>query len=411
MVRNHSGPAPCGAHMSLKLRALLAVSIGLILGFSLSLGPSVLADRLDREPTTLPWEQARLLAEVLDRVRRDYVDDVDDERLIEAAIRGMVADLDPHSAFLDAEEYKEIRVSTSGNYSGIGLEVSVQDDRVVVVAPVEGSPAAGAGIRPGDTVISVDGMPVDTGDLNDTILRLRGDPGTMVTVGLKRTGSSDPLSIELRRTQIRVSSVRYEMLEPRYGYVRVTHFSDTTGLDVVSAVRDLLGSTDDGTLRGLVLDLRDNPGGVLDAAVEVSDAFLDDGIIVSAEGRIAEARFQYDAEPGDLLNDAPITVLVNGGSASASEIVAGALRDNRRALVVGLPTFGKGSVQTVMPLSEGRAIKLTTSRYFTPLGSSIHERGIAPDIVSPAAAGGDDLQLAEALQQLKEQRLAVREGR
>lgn len=395
--------------MSLKLRALLAVSIGIILGISLGLGPSVLADRLDREPTTLPWEQARLLAEVLDRVRRDYVDDVDDERLIEAAIRGMVADLDPHSAFLDAEEYQEIRVSTSGNYSGIGLEVSVQDDRVVVVAPVEGSPAAGAGIRSGDNVISVDGMPVDTGDLHDTIMRLRGDPGTMVAVGLKRSGISDPLSFELRRTQIRVSSVRYEMLEPRYGYIRVTHFSDTTGLDLVSAVRDLTGSTD-GALKGLVLDLRDNPGGVLDAAVEVSDAFLDEGIIVTAEGRLADARFRYDAEPGDLLDGAPITVLVNGGSASASEIVAGALRDNRRALVVGLPTFGKGSVQTVMPLSEGRAIKLTTSRYFTPLGRSIHERGIAPDVVSPAVAGGEDPQLAEALEQLKEQRLAVSEG-
>jgi carboxyl-terminal processing protease len=396
--------------MSLKLRALLAVSIGVILGISLSLGTSVMADRAEREVATLPWEHARLLAEVLDRVRRDYVDDIDDERLIEAAIRGMVADLDPHSAYLDAEEYQEIRVTTSGNYSGIGLEVSVQDGRVVVVSPVDGSPAAEAGIRPGDVVISVDGMPVDAGDLHDTILRLRGDPGTYVTVGLTRNAETEPLSYNLRRTQIRVRSVRFEMLEPQYGYVRVSHFSETTGPDVAAAVRELQQAAGGLALKGLVLDLRDNPGGVLDAAVEVADAFLDAGTIVTADGRIADARFRYDAEPGDLLSGAPLTVLVNGGSASASEIVAVALHDNRRAVVVGQPTFGKGSVQTVMPLSQGRAIKLTTSRYFTPLGRSIHERGIAPDIMSPVGVGDDDPQLVEALRQLKERRLAVSEG-
>jgi carboxyl-terminal processing protease len=396
--------------MSLKIRGFLAVGIGVVLGISLSLGSAVLADRDNREPTTLPWNQARLLAEVLERVKRDYVDGVDDERLIEAAIRGMVSDLDPYSAYLDADEYDDIRISTSGQYSGIGIEVSVNDGRVVVVTPVDGSPARLAGIMTGDIVISVDGMPVDSGDLNDTVFRLRGPPGSVVTLGILRDSETDPLSFALQRSTIQVSSVRYEMLEPGYGYIRLTHFSETTARDAKKAVRDLQSSSPDG-LSGLVLDLRNNPGGVLEAAVDVADLFLDKGTVVTADGRAPDASFRLNAGSGDILDGLPLTILVNGGSASASEIVAGALQDHGRARLVGTRTFGKGSVQTVMPLSYGRAIKLTTSRYYTPSGRSIHQRGIEPDVKAEMIAGipdapvPQDIQLDAALGLLKHQRI------
>ena len=396
--------------MSLKLRGFLAVGIGVVLGISLSLGSAVLADRDSREPTTLPWEQARMLAEVLERVKRDYVDGVDDEQLIEAAIRGMVADLDPHSAYLDADEYDDIRISTSGRYSGVGIEVSVDDGRVVVVTPVDDSPARLAGILTGDIVISVDGMPVDSSNLNDTVFRLRGAPGTIVTVGILRDSETDPLSFALTRSTIQVSSVRHEMLEPGYGYIRLTHFSETTAQDAKKAVRDLQSSAPNG-LNGLVLDLRNNPGGVLEAAVDVADMFLDSGTVVTADGRALDASFRLEATSGDVLDGLPLTILVNGGSASASEIVAGALQDHGRARLVGTRTFGKGSVQTVMPLSYGRAIKLTTSHYYTPSGRSIHQRGIEPDVKSELIAGvpdtpiPQDAQLDTALGLLKHQRI------
>jgi carboxyl-terminal processing protease len=397
--------------MSLKVRGLLAVAIGTLLGLSLSLGSAVLADRDARESANLPWEQARLLAEVLERVKRDYVDDVDDERLIEAAIRGMVADLDPHSSYLDPEEYEAIRISTSGNYSGVGLEVSVAGQRVVVVAPMQGSPAEEAGIVNGDVIISIDGMPVDSADLDDTVLRLRGDPGTRVSLSVVRQDPEAPLTFEMTREQIQVPSAVSELLAPRIGYVKLTHFSENTGADLRKAVGALMEESG-GRLDGFVLDLRNNPGGVLDSAVEVSDAFLEGGLIVSAEGRIADARFRLEAGSGDILAGAPMVVVVNRGSASASEIVAGALQDHGRATIVGTATFGKGSVQTVMPLSQGRAIKLTTSRYYTPSGKSIHDRGITPDVKAEAVAGspGDDLQLARALELVKTQRLARSQG-
>ncbi|MGI9265034.1 MAG: S41 family peptidase [Gammaproteobacteria bacterium] len=394
----------------MKVRGFLAVGIGVILGISLSLGSVVFADKKPADQTTLPWDQARLLAEVLERVKRDYVEGVDDQRLIEAAIRGMVSDLDPHSAFLDEDEYDDIRISTSGKYSGVGIEVSVNDGRVVVVTPVDGSPARLAGILSGDIVISVDGMPVDSGNLNDTVFRLRGPPGTIVTVGILRQSNSDPLSFDLRRSTIQVSSVRHEILEPGYGYIRLTHFSETTASDTEKAWRDLLSSSPD-ELQGLVLDLRNNPGGVLEAAVEVADLFLESGTVVTADGRALDASFRLDATSGDILDGRPLTVLVNGGSASASEIVAGALQDHGRARLVGTRTFGKGSVQTVMPLSYGRAIKLTTSRYYTPSGRSIHESGIEPDVrteqiaVLPNESIPQDSQLDAALGLLKNQRI------
>ncbi len=396
--------------MSLKIRGLLAVSIGTILGLSLSLGSAVLADKDSREPASLPWDQARLLAEVLERVKRDYVDEVDDDRLIEAAIRGMVADLDPHSSYLDPEEYEEIRITTSGNYSGVGLEVGASEGQMVVVSAIEGSPAAEAGVHSGDVIISIDGMPVDPLNLDDAVLRLRGAAGTPVRLTLTRDGGQSPLAMDLVRTQIQLKSVRYELVEPAFGYVRLTHFSETTAGDLRDAVEQMARKSG-GQLSGLVLDLRNNPGGVLDAAVEVSDAFLDDGLIVTAEGRVPDARFRLAARPGDIIGGKPLAVIVNAGSASASEIVAGALQDNHRAVIVGVPTFGKGSVQTVMPLSEGRAVKLTTSRYFTPSGRSIHNRGITPDIridpVAAAASAEKDYQLARALELLKTQRVAT----
>jgi len=397
--------------MSLKVRGLLAVTIGTALGLSLSLGSSVLAGREDGHSDGLPWDEARLLAEVLERVKSDYVDEVDDQQLIEAAIRGMVADLDPHSSYLDEQEYEEMRIATSGGYSGVGLEVSAADGRMVVVSAMEGSPAAEAGVRSGDVIISVDGMPLDPQDVDDAVLRLRGEPGTQVRLTLTRDGGENPLILDLTRARIQVSSVRYELIEPSYGYLRLTHFSETTGEDVRKAL-DALRRQSEGALDGLVLDLRNNPGGVLDAAVEVSDAFLDRGLIVSADGRQADARFRLEAQPGDLLDGAPMAVIVNRGSASAAEIVAGALQDHHRAVIVGTPTFGKGSVQTVMPLSQGRAVKLTTSRYYTPSGRSIHKRGITPEVAveQGGAADASDAALARALELVKTRRVAAAEA-
>jgi carboxyl-terminal processing protease len=364
--------------MSVKVRTLLALLAALTLGASLSLN-RVHADK-EEVPETLPWQDARLLAEVLEHVRRDYVETVDDHTLIENAIRGMVSSLDPHSAFLDNEEYDEIRISTTGNYSGVGIEVTMEDGAVKVVAPIEGTPAAKAGIEPGDVIVSIDGVTIEPSGLSDAINRMRGRAGTTVKVKVTRKGVATPLEFLLERSNVQVHSVKQELLEPGYGYVRITHFSETTGVDLTNAILALKASSPSG-IKGLVLDLRNNPGGVLEAAVSVSDAFLDEGVIVTASGRVQESKFEMDATPGDVLDGGQMVVLVNGGSASASEIVAGALRDHGRALLVGRTTFGKGSVQTVMPLSDGRAIKLTTSRYYTPSGASIHQKGITPDVL------------------------------
>ncbi len=385
-----------------------------MLGLTISLGGGVLAERqVKRPPDSLPLDEARLLAEVLERVRRDYVEVVDDRELIESAIRGMIADLDPHSQFLDPREYEEIRISTTGNYSGVGLDVSLDDGLVTVVAPIDGTPAERAGILPGDVVISIDDLPVQEGALSDTIGRMRGEAGTQVSLDVLRDGTDNPLHFALVRAQIKVNSVRSQLLERDYGYLKVTHFSETTPRDLHRAITRLKREAS-APLRGLVLDLRNNPGGVLDAAVDVADAFLERGLVVTGNGRIRDARFERYARPGDVLDGAELVVLVNAGSASASEIVAGALRDNGRALVVGTRTYGKGSVQTVMPLSDGRAIKLTTSKYYTPAGESIHDRGIEPDVPVAMAPGltrifrgpgsgvemVDDNQLQEALRLL-----------
>lgn len=380
--------------MPAHLRLVLVLAMGVLIGFGLSVGRPVKAERKIEPPAepapessakttdqaVIPWKQARLLAEVLERVRRDYVDDVSDEKLMESAIRGIVADLDPHSAFLGPQQFNDIRISTSGEYSGVGIQVMIQDGFVKVVAPIEGTPAARAGVQSGDTIVAVDDVKVDTKDLDDTIDRMRGKPGSEVKITIARQDVAEPIELRLARASVHVNSVKKEMLDDGYGYVRIASFSETTGHDLNTAV-EALKAQHGRALTGLVLDLRNNPGGLLEAAAEVSDAFLEDGLIVNAEGRADDAKFAMNARPGDILDGAPIVVLVNGNSASASEIVAGALQDHHRARLVGSQTYGKGSVQTVMPLSDGNAIKLTTSRYFTPSGTSIHERGITPDVI------------------------------
>jgi carboxyl-terminal processing protease len=404
--------------MSLKTRAILVVAIGIVMGLGLPLGSSFLRKPADRGAAELTWEQARLFAEVMERVKRDYVEPVDDRVLVESAIRGMVANLDAHSQFLDAEEYEDIRISTSGTYSGVGLEVSTADGEILVVAPIDGTPAQRAGILSGDVISAIDGTTVANEGLEKTIARMRGRAGSLVTITALRGDNDEVHIFSLRRESIKVASVRYELLDPGVGYVRVSQFNDSTADELGRAIDDMLQQAQKkhgNMLSGLVLDLRNNPGGVLDAAVDVSDLFLDSGIIVSADGRTPESRFVRNAHRGDILDGAPMVILVNGGSASASEIVAGALRDHHRATILGTATFGKGLVQTVMPLSKGRAIKLTTSRYYTPNGESINEIGITPDVVMQStvpdpglSAGADrkgDAQLIEAVERLRKHRI------
>jgi carboxyl-terminal processing protease len=358
---------------------VVLLAVGIAVGLALGLARGVLADKPAALGADLPWQDARMLAAVLERVKHDYVNPVDDHQLLQAAIRGMVASLDPYSAYLDGEEYDEVKISSSGRYSGVGIELSIEDEQVVVIAPFEGSPAALAGIRSGDIIVTIDGIPVNTSTLADTIGRMRGAEGTSVKMGIMREGNPEPMLFTLKRSRVELHSVRSEMLESGYAYVRISQFSETTGDDLNAALKNLR-KHNAAPLKGLVLDMRDNPGGVLEAAVSVADTFLDSGVIVTAKGRTPDSKFEMSATPGDALNGAPIVVLVNGGSASAAEIVAGALKDQHRAKLMGRTTFGKGSVQTIIPLSDDRAVKLTTSLYYTPSGVSINHRGIAPDI-------------------------------
>jgi carboxyl-terminal processing protease len=371
--------------MNVKSRNSLILALGILIGLSMGLGHEVLASKPPALGADLPWQDAHLLAEVLERVKRDYVNPVDDHQLLQAAVRGMVSSLDPYSAYLDGDDYDEIKISSSGQYSGVGLEVSMEDDQVVVIAPFEDSPAARAGIRSGDVIMTIDGVAVNSATLDDTIGRMRGAEGTQVKIGIMRQGNLEPLLFTLKRSKVELHSVKAQLLEPGFGYVRISQFSEATGDELTAALKDLR-KRNNAPLKGLVLDMRDNPGGVLEAAVAVADTFLESGVIVTAQGRTPDSKFEMDATPGDALNGAPIVVLVNGGSASAAEIVAGALKDQHRAKLMGRTTFGKGSVQTIMPLSEDRAIKLTTSLYYTPSGVSINHRGIAPDIELPRDA-------------------------
>ena len=357
-----------------------------------------------RESDDRTFDHVELFAEVMLRIRDEYVDSVDEADLVEDAIRSMLADLDEHSRFLDEEAYADILISASSHYSGVGLDVTVDGGQVTVVAPLEGTPAERAGILPNDVVVSVDDVPVDPDNTQDAISRMRGEPGTSVTLDVKRNGVEDPLRFALTRAEVRLTTVHTDYLGDGVGYIRLSSFTDGTGEELREAAGGLLSEYD---LRALVLDVRDNPGGTLGAAVEVADAFLEEGLIVRGNGRIDEARFEENATPGDIIDGRRLIVLADDRSASASEIVAAALQENRRASVVGERTYGKGSVQTIIPLLDGGALKLTTSEYFTPSGRSIEGTGIEPDLAVQGGrryrgSGGrvaphDDVQLTEAL--------------
>lgn len=390
--------------VSTKARNFAYLAVGLCIGLGFGMARGVFADKPAATAAPIPWEDARTFAAVIERVKHDYVEKLDDHALLQAAIHGMVSSIDPYSAYLARDEYDEIRISSAGEYSGVGIEVAMEDEQVIVITTIEGSPAEQAGIRSGDVIVMIDGVPVNTTTLADTIERMRGKEGTTVRIGVERDGNAEPLQFSIKRQRVELHSVKEELSEPGYGYVRVSQFTDTTAPELLAALGSLQ-HRNGGPLRGLVLDLRDNPGGVLEAAVAVSDAFLDKGVIVTARGRTGDSKFEMDATPGDELNGAPLVVLVNGGSASAAEIVAGALQDNHRATLMGRTTFGKGSVQTILPLTEDSALKLTTSLYYTPSGASINHKGIAPDIEikrAEVAPGSPDPEMQAALKELKQ---------
>lgn len=331
----------------------------------------------------LPLAQLKQFSEVYARIKNDYVEDVDDKKLITDAIRGMLKGLDPHSDYLDEESFTELREGTSGEFGGLGIEVGQENGFVKVIAPIDDTPAKKAGIQSGDLIIRLNDKSIKGLSLSKAVKLMRGKPGEPVDLVITREGEPKPLKIKIVRAIIKIKSVKQRLLEKDYGYLRISNFQRKTTLSTHQAIRTLVAENKH-NLKGLVLDLRDNPGGVLDGAVGVTDAFLSSGKIVYTEGRVADAVMKYDATPNDLLAGAPLVVLVNQGSASASEIVAGALQDHKRALILGVKTFGKGSVQTVLPLDEKTGVKLTTARYFTPSGRSIQAKGIMPDIIVEA---------------------------
>ncbi len=364
--------------MTVKSRPIAMVLLGTVLGASLTLGQGVWATRNSSE-LALPLEQMRTFTDVFSRIKNDYVEEVSDEELLEYAIRGMLNGLDPHSAYLNTEQYNELRIGTTGEFGGLGIEVGMEDGFVKVVSPIDDTPAQRAGMQTGDLIIRLDDTPVKGLSLNDAVKLMRGKPGSIISLTVIREGEDRPLTIDIKRDIIKVTSVKNRMLEDNYGYVRISNFQTKTTADMLKAIRSLKKESG-GSLDGLVLDLRNNPGGVLSGAVGVSDAFLNDGMIVYTDGRDEDNKLRYDATQGDILDGSPLVVLVNGGSASASEIVAGAMQDHNRAIIMGSKTFGKGSVQTIQDLQTGGAVKLTTSRYFTPNGRSIQALGIEPDI-------------------------------
>ena len=333
------------------------------------------------DKNSVSLDEIRRFVSVFRAVKEGYVDPIDDETLMRAAIRGLLMDLDPHSAYLDAEQSRALSEAASGAYNGLGLEVVQQPDRsLLVVAPIDDTPAARAGIRAGDVITAIDGKAITADSVDAAIESMRGAAGTEIGLTVSRDGSREPIVFNLKRETIRVSSVRVRLLEPGYAYLRISSFQNNTGLDLERKLKELT-TPDSSALSGLVMDLRNNPGGLLNAAVESADAFLDEGVIVSTRGRLSHSRNESMAHKGDVLAGAPIVILVDGGTASAAEVLAGALRDQRRAIVLGRPTFGKGSVQTVLPLDNGDSIKLTTARYYTPSGSSIQATGIVPDVM------------------------------
>ncbi|OGA27458.1 MAG: peptidase S41 [Betaproteobacteria bacterium RIFCSPLOWO2_02_FULL_65_24] len=375
-----------------KLKQAGILTVGILAGVLLSLNFSAVAQR-EAARFPLPVDELRAFAEVFGAIKSGYVEPVDDKKLINGAINGMLSDLDPHSSYLDQEAFRELQVGTQGEFGGLGIEVGMEDGFVKVVSPIEDTPAFRAGLKPGDLIIRLDETPVKGMSLNDAVKRMRGKPKSAIKLTVVRKGEQKPLEFTLVRDIIRVQSVKSKIIEPGLGWVRVSQFQEHTVENLVKHVNELYK---DGPLKGLILDLRNDPGGLLNGAVGVSAAFLPGkALIVSTDGRTEDAKRKFTASPEDYLRgnrddilkklppavkSVPMVVLVNAGSASASEIVAGALQDHKRATIMGTQTFGKGSVQTIMPLGNSTAIKLTTARYYTPSGRSIQARGIVPDI-------------------------------
>lgn len=360
----------------------LALSLALLLGSAPLLAAEQSAPAIEDTETgkaPLPLEELRTFAEVMDRVKAAYVEPIDDKTLLENAIKGMLSNLDPHSAYLEPEAFAELQESTSGEFGGLGVEIGQEDGFLKVVSPIDDSPAAAAGIQAGDFIIKIDGQPTKGLSMMEAVEKMRGKPGTVIILTLIREGGQ-PFDVELKRAIIKTKSVKSQLLEGDYGYIRISQFQINTGEEVGKALASLKKDNGGKKLGGLVLDLRNNPGGVLQAAVEVSDHFLTKGLIVYTKGRIANSELRFSADKSDASEGVPLVVLINGGSASASEIVAGALQDHKRGILMGTDSFGKGSVQTVLPLNNDRALKLTTALYFTPKGRSIQAQGIIPDV-------------------------------
>ncbi len=359
-------------------RAFLAVLFTTLSPLALAQAGQEGADSPSAEQGLLPLEELRTFTRVYDHIRNGYVEELSDAKLLEYAIKGMISELDPHSAYLDEKSFEDLQENTSGEFGGIGIEVGMEDGFVKVIAPIDDTPAQEAGIEPGDLIIRLDDQPVKGMSLNDAVEKMRGPKGSELTVTVVREGVDQPFELTLTRDVIRVKSVRVRLEANHFAYIRIAQFQVNTGRDMIEALKELREEHED--IRGIVLDLRNNPGGVLQTSVEVADAFLDEGLVVYTEGRTENSDMRYHANPGEVAEDLPIVVLINDGSASASEIVAGALQDHGRAVVLGTRSFGKGSVQTVVPISETRAVKLTTALYYTPNGRSIQAQGIVPDV-------------------------------
>ena len=370
-------------------RALKRLLIGLAAAFCL--GPLWVAHAGQAENAVqLPIEDLKIFAEIFGKIKSDYVEDIDDSQLLNDAIKGMLDGLDPHTVYLDPDSFREMNIDTHGEFGGLGLEVTMENGVIRIVAPIDDTPAHKAGLKSGDLIISMDGVQVKGLSLGESVSLMRGKPGSEIVLTIVRKDRPEPFEVTLKRAIIQLESVRAELLETGFGYVRVIQFQTGTATSLRQQLARL--AREAGTaLKGLVLDLRDNPGGVLDGAIQVSDTFLRDGLIVSTRGRAEDSEVTFSASPKDYLNDAPLVVLVNGGSASASEIVAGALQDHGRALILGTTTFGKGSVQTILPMLNGAALKLTTARYYTPNDRSIQATGITPDVVSQPAESSQTL--------------------
>ena len=358
-------------------KRFLKTPIYMALGLVIS--GAALADQAPEETNdSLPLEELRRFSEVFDRIKQAYVEPVDDKKVLEDAIRGMIAGLDPHSSYLEPDAFEELQEHTTGEFGGVGVEITQEEGFIRVISPIDDTPAEKAGVKAGDIITRIDGESVQSIGIDETINRMRGEAGSKIKLTIIREGVQKPLELTLTRDIIKVTSVKSRSLGNGYGYVRITQFQSNTGADLKKSLKKLQSES---PLTGLVLDLRNNPGGVLQAAVEVVDAFVDGGLIVYTEGRINSSDTQFNASKAMAVGDIPIVVLINSGSASASEIVAGALQDQKRAVIMGTTSFGKGSVQTVLPLSDDRALKLTTARYFTPSGRSIQAQGIEPDVV------------------------------